>query len=209
MDQVAKFKFESKFKPLPVIWKSLPKAIPEDNRRFWLQSCTQKSSCQLLNTSSHMPFFFRRQTWTHVLVVKVSCKESGSSCSILLSAEILCSALAMLCGTKPVSELTRAWHKASQCTDRVCNFSSSWISSVAILHWQGFNSQSLNMNIWLPPFGSTWSRARGRNSATCAGLAHATWAWLQLSKSHKSARQLSAWPLFFLQLSKLEKRRPC
>ena len=27
-----------KFKPLPVIWQSLPKAIPEDNRRFWLQN---------------------------------------------------------------------------------------------------------------------------------------------------------------------------
>ena len=34
--QAAEFKFESKFEPLPVIWKSLPKAIPEDNRRFWL-----------------------------------------------------------------------------------------------------------------------------------------------------------------------------
>ena len=32
--QAAEFKFESKFEPLPVIWQSLPKAIPEDNRRF-------------------------------------------------------------------------------------------------------------------------------------------------------------------------------
>ena len=29
--QAAQLKFESKFKPLPVIWQSLPKAIPEDN----------------------------------------------------------------------------------------------------------------------------------------------------------------------------------
>ena len=36
--QAAEFKFESKFKPLPVIWQSLPKAIPEENRRFWLQN---------------------------------------------------------------------------------------------------------------------------------------------------------------------------
>ena len=28
--QAAEFKFESKFNPLPVIWKSLPRAIPED-----------------------------------------------------------------------------------------------------------------------------------------------------------------------------------
>ena len=32
--QAAEFKFESKFEPLQVIWQSLPKAIPEDNRRF-------------------------------------------------------------------------------------------------------------------------------------------------------------------------------
>ena len=32
--QAAEFKFESKFEPLPVIWQSLPKAVPEDNRRF-------------------------------------------------------------------------------------------------------------------------------------------------------------------------------
>ena len=30
--------FESNFKPLPVIWKSLPIAIPEDNRRFSKQN---------------------------------------------------------------------------------------------------------------------------------------------------------------------------
>ena len=32
--QAAEFKFESKFEPLQVIWQSLRKAIPEDNRRF-------------------------------------------------------------------------------------------------------------------------------------------------------------------------------
>ena len=36
--QVAEFKFESKFEPLQVIWSWLQKAIPEDNRRFWLQN---------------------------------------------------------------------------------------------------------------------------------------------------------------------------
>ena len=36
--QVAELKFESKFEPLPVIWQSLPKAVPEENRRFWLQN---------------------------------------------------------------------------------------------------------------------------------------------------------------------------
>ena len=32
--QAAKFKFESKFEPLQVIWQSLLEAIPEDNQRF-------------------------------------------------------------------------------------------------------------------------------------------------------------------------------
>ena len=36
--QVAELNFESKFEPLPVIWQSLPKAVPEENRRFWLQN---------------------------------------------------------------------------------------------------------------------------------------------------------------------------
>ena len=32
--QATELQFESKFKPQQVIWQSLPKAIPEDNRRF-------------------------------------------------------------------------------------------------------------------------------------------------------------------------------
>ena len=36
--QAAEFKFESMFKPLPVIWQSPQKAVWEDNRRFWLQN---------------------------------------------------------------------------------------------------------------------------------------------------------------------------
>ena len=41
--QAAEIKFESKFEPLPFIWQSLAKAIPEDNRRFWLQNQWQSS----------------------------------------------------------------------------------------------------------------------------------------------------------------------
>ena len=36
--QAAKFEFESKFKPLQVIWQSLSKAFREDRRRFWVQN---------------------------------------------------------------------------------------------------------------------------------------------------------------------------
>ena len=47
--QAAEFKFESKFEPLQVIWQSLPKAIWEDNRRFWLQNLRM---AKLLGTRS-------------------------------------------------------------------------------------------------------------------------------------------------------------
>ena len=36
--QAAEFKFESKFKPQPVIRQSIQKAIPECNQRFWQQN---------------------------------------------------------------------------------------------------------------------------------------------------------------------------
>ena len=36
-------KFKSKFKPLQVIWQSLPKGILDDNSRFWLQNQWQRS----------------------------------------------------------------------------------------------------------------------------------------------------------------------
>ena len=43
VNQAADFKFESssKFEPLPVIWKLLPKAIPEDNRRSECKSMAE------------------------------------------------------------------------------------------------------------------------------------------------------------------------
>ena len=41
--QAADFKFETKFELLPVIWQSLPKVSPEDNRRWYLQNQWQRS----------------------------------------------------------------------------------------------------------------------------------------------------------------------
>ena len=46
--QDVEFKFESEFKPLPLIWQSLLKAVPEDNQRF----LTAKSMAELLGQSS-------------------------------------------------------------------------------------------------------------------------------------------------------------
>ena len=47
----------------------------------------------------------------------------------------------------------------------------SWISSVANLQSRADRVLTLNMNI-LPLLLSTWSLARGQDSATCVGLAH-------------------------------------
>ena len=74
-----------------------------------------------------------------------------------------------------------AWHWARQCTDTrafyiavlsVISFSSTWILSVANWQFRADRVLTLNMNILFPLFWSTWSRARGPDSATCAGLAH-------------------------------------
>ena len=47
------------------------------------------------------------------------------------------------------------------------SFFLSWILSAAIC---ADSALTHNINIWLPLFWSTWSRARGQDSATCAGL---------------------------------------
>ena len=68
VDQAAKFNFKSKFEPLPVVWQSVQKAIPEGNRRFHCkimaeifgqQSCT---AC-VAQTGKHKQIVFpsRRQ----------------------------------------------------------------------------------------------------------------------------------------------------
>ena len=66
---LAEFKFEYKFEPLQVIWESLPKAIPEDNRRFWLRnqwpSSWGRSPAQLARVgraNTHRDYPSRRQS---------------------------------------------------------------------------------------------------------------------------------------------------
>ena len=100
---------------------------------------------------------------TNGSVVKASRRQSGN------------------CGSNPVGCWNSlqplghfAWHWACQCTDTPAFYIAAlfiiiWISSVAISRWQGFN---FNMNIRLTLFWSTWSRALGQDSCTCAGLAH-------------------------------------
>ena len=103
--------------------------------------------------------FFRILIRTYGWVVKAGRRQSGDMGSIPVRFWIL---------------LRAAGHWARHCTDTCAVYIAaisiifvSWISSVVISRWQGL---TLNMNIILPLFWSTWSRARGQDSATC--LAH-------------------------------------
>ena len=69
------------------------------------------------------------------------------------------------------------WHWASQCTDTRAFYI---VALSIIIFFLGFRqwrfradrALTLNMNIWLPLFWSSWNQARGPALATCAGLAH-------------------------------------
>ena len=82
-----------------------------------------------------------------------------------LAAESFCGAAAILCGTEPVSAPTCALFILLQ---------SLYFFSLGFRQWRSRADRvlTLNMNIQLPLFWSTWSRVRGPDSATCAGLAH-------------------------------------
>ena len=104
--------------------------------------------------------FFHRLTQTHVLVVKVSRREYGDSGSI--PAECWKS-------LPPLGHF--AWHWARQCTDTHAFYIAalsiiffSWISSVAISRWQGFNSEHEH------PTSTVWEHLE---SGPGPGLGHA------------------------------------
>ena len=68
-------------------------------------------------------------------------------------------------------------HWASHCTDTRAFYSNALFFLSFFLGFRQWRSSAdwvltLNMNIRLPLFWSTWSTARGQDSATCAGLAH-------------------------------------
>ena len=71
---------------------------------------------------------------------------------------------AILCGTEPVSAQTRALYCCALYNYFFLKFR----------QWRSLTDSvlTLNMNIRLPLFWSTWSSASGPDSATCAGLAH-------------------------------------
>ena len=80
-------------------------------------------------------------------------------------AESFCSAAAILRGTEPVSAQTLALFTL------LCSLIFFFLG---FRQWRSRTDRvlTLNMNIRLPLFWSTWSPALGRDSATCAGLAY-------------------------------------
>ena len=120
---------------------------------------------QIARLYSQYTVFFCILTPIHGLVVKLSCSESGCSGSILAGCWN---------SLPPLGHF--AWHWASQCTDS----GAFCIAALSIIFFFGFRQWwscsdrvlTLNMNIRLPLFWSTSSRARVQDLARCAGLAH-------------------------------------
>ena len=122
----------------------------------------QKSDSRLQDMRSQVLFFLSNwyesmAKWSRRITV-----SQATWIQFQQGAETLCSPmspLAILRGTEPVSALTR-------CV--LLNFF-LWIRL-----WWSLTDRvlTLNMNIRLPLFWSTWGWARGPDPATCAGLAH-------------------------------------
>ena len=100
--------------------------------------------------------YFRRSFRTHGSVVKAVCSELGDLGSILGGAETPCSPLAILCGTEPVSALTRA--RLYCCIFYNCSF-------LGFRQWRSRADRFVNLytSIWLPLFWRTWTWARASN----------------------------------------------
>ena len=106
-------------------------------------------------------------------------------------AETLCSPSAILHGTEPVSALT---HELLYSYALYIFF--TWISSVIIWRWQGFNSEdehptsmvSVNMNIQLPWLTWNGTCARGTDTAKLNAWSHCGGGNLDQSIQHCFSR---------------------
>ena len=144
----------------------------------------QKSSSKLQETIISVQFFSIRLIWICGLVVKASSCVAGdvglipAGCRNIHAAQPVCVAL----------NQSVHWHM---------NFYIAAQPVLIIFFFLGFRQWrsradrvlTLNMNIWLPLFWSTWSRARGQDSATYV-LAWSTRVIRALEQNHKSA-----WPM--------------
>ena len=95
---------------------------------------------------------------------------------------------AILRGTEPIIALTRVLLIL--------------LLSLSFFFFLDFGVLTLNMNIRLPPFCSTWSRARGPDSATCAGRAHGR-ASVYGNRRASELKLQKCLAIVFLELSKI------
>ena len=142
------------------------------NQGTTILSCTQKDA----KTDDWLTVFFVQLMPIYGSVFKMSCIELGDMGSILDGcchrAETPCLPLAISRGTEPVSALR---HALLYCCTLYNTIQYLYIYIyLGFRHFQSSTDRvlTLNMNIQVPLFWSTWSRAQGPHSATCVGLAH-------------------------------------
>ena len=128
--------------------------------------------------------------------VAVSPTKSGDLSMIpagCWNSETLCLSWAFLRGTEPVSALTSALLYCCALYD--------FFFLGFVMQPRADRALTLKMNIWLPLFWSTWSSARGPDSATCEGLVHGR-DYSDCRASAETKCPKSTWPMNCLKYMK-------
>ena len=115
---------------------------------------------KLTSLDTHIPFFRAISTILWLSGERLFWMLQTTLLQILQGDKTLCNHLAILFGTESLNGQTHHF----LCCYALHNFS-SWTLPVA---GRVFNH---SMTIWLPLFWSTWSKTRGHDLHTCAGLA--------------------------------------
>ena len=165
----------------------------------------QKTSCRLWNTEKKYAVFIYRVTWTHSLMDKVSSSECGGSGLIPVWCWNLLPLLVAL-------SQSVHWHKHFSYCCTLYNFF-SWISSVAISPWQGFNSEDEHQTStglehleWAHQTSTVLEHFRlgvGPGAQTRPHVQAWRMGVIIAIVEPQSRSQKSAWLLFFLKLWKI------
>ena len=148
--QAAEFKFESKFRPLQVIWQSLPKAFP-DKRKFWLQNqwpsswgCSQAQLWLARLASTNTVCFEVGQVGQWLACLRKKCYHSCYTDKVLKSKKF-----------KILSMLCRLW-----------GITSHWLQIIFFMGNEIFNE----VHEILFPFSGLCVKIRQRNKYICSKL---------------------------------------
>ena len=159
---------------------------------------SKKNGLRLQDMTSYMHIFSVNQTYGWWL--RQWALNQVTWIQFPQGAETLCSSRPFC--AEPVSKLTHTllcWCTLYNCF--FLQFRQLWSSTDRDL--------TLNINIRLLLFWSTWSRARDQDLATCADLAHGQWlsSGLKLFYSLRAKVPEKAWQLYFLELWKIMKKQ--